>query len=804
MKKLLIFILLGFLVYHVPLSSAYDKVVYCLQYALGWFRGLPCWTQYAVLSLLGITTFHKLLLWLAEAIGKRSYDVEGESPIYRTSDDRLGRSGYVDSLLDIIRQWKGDDSQVIGIYGEWGEGKSSAINLAIEKAAKTKEPFRFVRFDPWHHIDRKNISSELFRCISGAISIWNNVSLSFLFLSYACNLSIKYLSNVRGVSEALFIFVAEVFSHLTGLDYVKNSLVRRLRSHKYRIVVVIDDVDRLNREEAVELIRCIKTNGDLPNLTYLILAEEGRLAKMVQEETVETEGGRKYLEKIVQFAHPLWPIGREILTSELHRLVNRSVEKSQIKGAVIANSDVEFCLNVCTNLRQIKRLCFEFETMLAYYKANDRGASKVDNEYILPLEMGDALRLAVVRLLCPEILPKILHFYSDWIETGSGLFYRGCERPVSEIDEMLEGTSPLVAKIIRMFLEDTLGICKAVGNEAQVEAIYLKKPDNGSFRMANAKDFKRYFNKFEVPNYVISNAERYSFLEFLKGYDGGNFRDRLLEIHKKQTIYRAVEALHDWRSLYVSDFSGLSMAKAVVKIMNAVSELEKGNDAKQYRSLWSAGTLLVDYLDELRKKGLSDEEESKIREYLISNNAYALVLRIFMHGVFRFELEIESQLGKIRPEDAEAYKAFIQRELSCRFLDEEFDKRSDGLFIQRLFVQMMLETMPVDGPSFLANQEYMIKKMDSTLLKNRLLIFTNYHWNGINDDETLGRRNMVMNHARLYLACLEKVEEKMISCFKELDDETLRYFRIMAQGYQTPRSKEVDALIKEHEELKSV
>lgn len=803
MKKLIVLALLGVLVYHAPLSSAYDRLECHFQSALMWLVALPRWVHYAILLLVITLVIRKLLILLSEKVGRKSIEVEGESPIRGTSEDRLGRSGYVDSLLEIIRQWNGEGSQVIGIYGEWGEGKTSAINLAIEKAAKAKEYFRFVRFDPWHHIDRKNISSELFRCVSGGIPIWNNVSLSFLLLSYACNLSVKYLSNIHGFSEALFIFVAEVFAHLTGLDHVKNSLVKRLRSHKYRIVVIIDDVDRLNREEAVELIRCIKTNGDLPNLTYLILTEEGRLAKMVQDETAETESGRKYLEKIVQYAHPLWPVDKDILMHELRRLLNRSIEKAQVEGAVIGGTDLEFCLEACGNLRQIKRLCFVFEAMLAYYKANDRNVSKVGEKYVFPLEINDVLRLSVLRLLCPEILPRIYRFYSDWITIGFNSLYFGYEKPQAEIEELVSNINPATAKIVRIFLEETLGISKAADNENQVEAIYLKRPSSGNFRMANAKDFRRYFNKHDIPKEVMSNADRYKFLEVLKQENDSKQKDELVAIHQRFTIYGAIESLHDWRGLYVSNVSGITLTKAIVKVMDIVAELEKDNDSKQYRSLWSAGTLLIDYLDELRKNGLSDEAEAEIREYLLANKAYALVLRMFTHGVFRFEPEIESQLGKIRTKDAEAYRAFIQSDLSCKFLDEEFDKRSDGLFIQRLFVQMMLATMPVDGPAFLTNQEYMIKKMDSAPLKNRLLIFTYYFWKGINDDETLGRRNMVMNHAQLYLACLEKVEEKMISCFKEMDDETLRYFRIMAHGYKTPRSKVVEALIKEREEARS-
>ncbi|HTC24972.1 MAG TPA: P-loop NTPase fold protein, partial [Gemmatimonadales bacterium] len=52
-----------------------------------------------------------------------------DEPIDRLQDDLLGRADYASGLIRIIEEWPRPGSVRIGVYGDWGEGKSSVLRL---------------------------------------------------------------------------------------------------------------------------------------------------------------------------------------------------------------------------------------------------------------------------------------------------------------------------------------------------------------------------------------------------------------------------------------------------------------------------------------------------------------------------------------------------------------------------------------------------------------------------------------------------------------------------------------------------
>ena len=59
-----------------------------------------------------------------------------DRPIESAAEDRLERAGFAQQLANRIAAWQGHESLVIGLYGDWGTGKSSVKNLVIEHLAK--------------------------------------------------------------------------------------------------------------------------------------------------------------------------------------------------------------------------------------------------------------------------------------------------------------------------------------------------------------------------------------------------------------------------------------------------------------------------------------------------------------------------------------------------------------------------------------------------------------------------------------------------------------------------------------------
>lgn len=108
------------------------------------------------------------------------------------------------------------------------------------------------------------------------------------------------------------------------LDELRNRLKDVLNKLEHqRILVVIDDVDRLTPSEALEMVSFVKSLGDLPNVVYLLSYDDEKLASLIGS-AVDVDG-HSFLEKIVQYSVHLPLIDSDdlvrALTADLGKLV---------------------------------------------------------------------------------------------------------------------------------------------------------------------------------------------------------------------------------------------------------------------------------------------------------------------------------------------------------------------------------------------------------------------------------------------------------------------------------------------------
>ena len=56
---------------------------------------------------------------------------DADRPITKATQDKLGRSVFAKYLARCILDHQNPESLVIGLYGTWGTGKTSIINLTL-------------------------------------------------------------------------------------------------------------------------------------------------------------------------------------------------------------------------------------------------------------------------------------------------------------------------------------------------------------------------------------------------------------------------------------------------------------------------------------------------------------------------------------------------------------------------------------------------------------------------------------------------------------------------------------------------
>ena len=97
-----------------------------------------------------------------------------DRPINSMSEDLLGREGFAKSLAKAIHNWKGNDSLVMALYGEWGSGKTSIKNMVVDDLQNYGEIIpEIVEFNPWQWASQQGLLEAFFR--EGSISFMHTL-----------------------------------------------------------------------------------------------------------------------------------------------------------------------------------------------------------------------------------------------------------------------------------------------------------------------------------------------------------------------------------------------------------------------------------------------------------------------------------------------------------------------------------------------------------------------------------------------------------------------------------------------------
>ncbi|MCV5926181.1 KAP family NTPase, partial [Escherichia coli] len=71
-----------------------------------------------------------------------------DSPIHDQDQDRFSRWNFSQRVAQVISKRSDPSSIVIGLYGIWGDGKTSVLNF-IEKSLESDENVICIKFNPW-------------------------------------------------------------------------------------------------------------------------------------------------------------------------------------------------------------------------------------------------------------------------------------------------------------------------------------------------------------------------------------------------------------------------------------------------------------------------------------------------------------------------------------------------------------------------------------------------------------------------------------------------------------------------------
>ncbi len=266
-----------------------------------------------------------MVVWV-DGVDRMSF-TNTDNPIKKIEDDALGFSSLAKRVATSITNTNIDttNSFTISIEGQWGSGKTSLVNLIRNEL---KDDVIVLKFNPWMINDFEQLIkyffSEFIKIVTKEIAWYKPNKISKRLKKMASILTPAHIRVGTRNLSATYKTKDLFFSEKTIYE-LKSEINSDLKKLNKRIVIIVDDIDRLTDKETETFFRLIKGIADFDNLVYLLLYDKAIVSKSL--ETFKQENGERYLDKIVQYSISIPKVYNSVLNKILFDKLDNILEK---------------------------------------------------------------------------------------------------------------------------------------------------------------------------------------------------------------------------------------------------------------------------------------------------------------------------------------------------------------------------------------------------------------------------------------------------------------------------------------------
>ena len=322
-----------------------------------------------------------------------------DEPIEGTAGDELNRGKFAKSLAKLILNTSPEHSLVVGVNGKWGSGKSSFLNLLDNELKELgKDEVIIIRFNPWNFSELDQLVRMFFHEIKVGIGSTGDeraAALGEMLDKMGQLLAPLHLIPVVGEVADVIEKSGKAIKYLsdTSIEDLKTKINDKLEGINKKIVVLIDDLDRLSKEEIRLMLRLIRLITDFRNTVYVVAFD-----KEVVEKALETEqgvSGYEYLKKIVQVSFDLPVVERKFIVKKAKKYIKSLITELNIsvRGKLYDNLDSAGFFSFFDTIRDVIQYTNSIALTLPAVKSE--------------VNTTDFLLLEGVRVFCPEAYSKI-------------------------------------------------------------------------------------------------------------------------------------------------------------------------------------------------------------------------------------------------------------------------------------------------------------------------------------------------------------------------------------------------------------
>lgn len=256
--------------------------------------------------------------------------------------------------------------------------KEPALELLNQfNKLSTKQDFIQVKFDPWNYTNRETILKEFFKQLS--IEIESQIDTEYI-KSTAQQISIYaklILDKDISVIEGLF--------QDNDVKALKESISAKLEKSSKKVIIVIDDIDRLLPEESLLIFQIVRLIANFPNVIYILSLDKEKICQDLQ---VRFEiNSEDFIKKIIQIEKTLPITSNTTMKNSFLEFINDQTSEYNFKNAHEFNTLFEFGLQgkYINNIRDLNRFFNSFNFLFQAYKKE--GIHIVDLAAIIAVEV---------------------------------------------------------------------------------------------------------------------------------------------------------------------------------------------------------------------------------------------------------------------------------------------------------------------------------------------------------------------------------------------------------------------------------
>ncbi len=328
------------------------------------------------------------------------------------ADDLLANDGPAAEFAKIVLESGAHAGLLFGVEGPWGVGKTSFINFAARHWEQAENQVIVCRFEPLRYASEPDLADRLIRDLTAAIQ-------RKVFAPEFRPAAARYARLIRGKADFSFLgFRLSLEPSQETIEDLLEDIDEVLKRINRRVIIVIDDLDRLDLKAANSLLFATRRTFSLSQATYVLCYDTEVLA----EGGDEGARAREFLEKFVTVKMSLF-----VDNSSLQKFLLRDWQQADTRSPIpsVAMSRLAVVLSELANilgsdhapkyrvvlgdLRKVKR--FVNAMLMMRIDRTELGDTDFDSR--------DLIHLMLLHLNYPGIFRRV---YAEETEGKKGIF----------------------------------------------------------------------------------------------------------------------------------------------------------------------------------------------------------------------------------------------------------------------------------------------------------------------------------------------------------------------------------------------